>query len=239
MKFEEVTNNKVKIVPPKMKCDRPFDPPPEVEALPCSSHFFGIIAPPGSGKTSLMTNLITRKDMYRKRFHNIWCFTPPNSSASIPGLYNKLDEAKIYDQLDASSIAIVIDRLKEEAKEGRRSLIILDDQMVFLKDKEVAKGLNFITANRRHLGASLWCLSQSFKSISATTRKQMSHIFYFKPRSRMELSAVSEEVLFLDKKQTVELFDFVFDEGDKHAFLLVNMNDGKLYKGFNEIIIVE
>ena len=239
MKFEEISNNKVKIVPPKMKCDKPFDPPPDIDALPCSSHFFGIIAPPGSGKTSLMTNLITRKDMYRKRFHNIWCFTPPNSRASLPGLYKKLDSAKIYDQLDASNISIVIDRLKEESSEGRRSLIILDDQMVFLKDKEIAKGLNFITANRRHLGCSLWILSQSLKSINATTRKQMSHMFYFKPRSRMEMSAVADEVLFLDKKQTADLFDFVFDEGDKHAFLLVDMNNGKLFKGFNEIIIVE
>jgi len=68
----------------------------------------------------------------------------------------------------------------------------------------------------------------------------MSHMFYFKPRSRAEMSAISDEVLFLDKKDTNALFDFVFDDpDDKHRFLMVNMNEGKFYKNFDEIMMVE
>lgn len=66
----------------------------------------------------------------------------------------------------------------------------------------------------------------------------MSHVYFFRPRSKMEMGAVAEEVLFLDRNQCTDLFDFVFDDGDKHAFLYVDMNNGKMYKGFDEINIV-
>lgn len=240
MKFEQASKSGVKVCPPKMKCDVPYNPPPDVECLSPYSHFYGIVAPPGGGKTSLMTNLITRKDMYRKRFHNIWIWCPSNSRASLPGLFKKLDPNKTFEQMDAQSLNHVIEELKRESADGRFSLCIFDDQLAFLKDKENAKALNYITSNRRHLKTACWILSQSYRGIPLTTRKQMSHMFYFKPRSRAEMSAISDEVLFLDKKDTNALFDFVFDDpDDKHRFLMVNMNDGKFYKNFDEIVMIE
>ncbi len=240
MKFQQASISGIKVCPPKMKCDIPYNPPPDVECLSPYSHFYGIIAPPGGGKTSLMTNLITRKDMYRKRFNNIFTFCPNNSRASIPGLFKKLDPNKCFEALDSQSINHVVEQLKRESTDGKFSLIILDDMMAFLKDKEVSKALNYITANRRHLKTAIWVLSQSYKSIPLTTRKQLSHMFYFKPRSRAEMKAISDEVLFLEPKDTGALFDYVFDDpDDKHRFLLVNMNDGKFYKNFDELVMVE
>lgn len=238
MHFEEIHKSDVVIKPVKMKCDVKFSPPPD-EPLPDSSHFFAIIAPPGSGKSTLLQNLLVGKNAYYKRFHNIYAIVPNNSRASMPKFYKKLDPKKQFEDLDHKTLAHILERLKEDALEKKHSAILIDDQISHLKQKDVQKMLNYIAANRRHLFCSVWLCSQALRSIPATCRRQMSHMIYFRPRSRMEMAAVSEEVLFLDKKQTEALFDFVFDEDDKHSFMMVDVNHGKFYKRFNEIIMRE
>jgi Ni2+-binding GTPase involved in maturation of urease and hydrogenase len=48
-------------------------PPPKNEVLPTHEFTFGIVAPPGSGKTNLICNLLL---FYKKYFHNIVVVSP-------------------------------------------------------------------------------------------------------------------------------------------------------------------
>eukprot|EP00951_Prasinocladus_malaysianus_P018698 scaffold149921_cov15-Prasinocladus_malaysianus.AAC.2 len=54
----------IKLRPPKFKCDVPIAQgilPP----LPNKSFFWGLIGPPGSGKTSLLVSLLTNPGAYK------------------------------------------------------------------------------------------------------------------------------------------------------------------------------
>ena len=69
--------------PPEFSCDRPIHkqivPPP----LPCTPFFMTITGSAGSGKTSMLVNLLTSAQAYKKAFHAVHCIIPAHSVASL------------------------------------------------------------------------------------------------------------------------------------------------------------
>jgi Tfp pilus assembly ATPase PilU len=112
----------------------------------------------GSGKSSLMLNMMKDKTMYRGKFHNIFYFCPSSSFNSVQhhpfekhervyheltielldSIYNQLiaikeDATKKEEKKEKAFIDEVSEDEEEEKKEIQYSLIIIDDMANYLK----------------------------------------------------------------------------------------------------------
>jgi hypothetical protein len=96
--------------------------------------------------------------------------------------------------------------------------------------------------NRRHLYTSMIFLVQRFRDVPTGIRNNMSHFITFKMKNRPETEAIMNELFNFDKKQTLEILSYVFDNDDKYSFLFVDMslkltNMFRFFKKFNELQI--
>ena len=134
----------------------------------------------GSGKTSLMVNIV--KKLYKKCFHYIYVFMPHSSRKSLKNnIFDKyLDPSQIYEELNSETIDDLYIKLKNNSEEGCRSLVIFDDVQKALKDHSVLISLKNIIANQRHLKCTNIILLQNYYALDKSLRELANNIIMFK-----------------------------------------------------------
>lgn len=215
---------------------------PNVEKPLQDSHFFYILnGKAGSGKTSLLTNMIMNKMMYKKKFDKIYIWSPSLCSME-DNIFTKLPKKQRFMSLEQGEIEEVLDDIRGT---GDKVLFIFDDVVNELKN--VDKLMKKIIMNRRHLTNSDDCDEKGFCSIILTTqaynlvplaiRKNASLIFTFSSTNEKEKRCIYEETMAgYKKEQFQQIWDYVFQD-DLHNFLIILCNKNKLYKNFNELVI--
>lgn len=200
------------------------------------SHFTVFLGKPGSGKTSLAVSFLQSKEIFRRVYESIYIFMPPNSRASLKDkFFEKLDETKVFDELDYTSLANVYDQCKEDANDGYKSLIIFDDVQKQLKDPDIQKLLLQIANNRRHSRISIWLLCQTYKSIPPQVRQVVTDFFVFKV-NKSEMENLLEEQIEQHKNKFLEILNMAFTHD--HDFLYINTNSQRLFKNFDKEILM-
>ena len=234
------TANPLRVIAPKMLCDSTLgeDIP---EPCPRGHFFWGIFGSAGRGKSSYLISLLTSKGpnkVYRKVFHNIWFVIPENSMASVGhSIFRDHDEEKIFTELSVQNLDTIKSKVEREALEGFNSLLVIDDQTAFLKDKGVERLLRYLIFNRRHLRLSIFLLAQSYNQLPLSIRKTLSHFTMFSPANRKETTSIFEELIFLDKPTSEEVIRHTFR--DKHDTLFGNTLDGTLHRNFNRLHLID
>ncbi|AET84766.1 hypothetical protein TVWG_00001 [Tetraselmis viridis virus N1] len=238
--FRENHTSNLRIEAPDFVCDTPISKsiqPP----LPNTAHFAAIIGSAGSGKTSLMVNFLTNKDMYAKSFDHVHMCCPKNSLGSLKDdIWEGHPGDKMHDTLDWLTLDTIHNKARDRARvkpDPETTLLIIDDQTVWLKKKEIEAKLREIIYNRRHLRLSVWMLVQSYNAIPLNIRKTLSHFYLFRPRNKKEAESIWEELLFVPKNTGNALLKFVYR--DQYDFLMGNANTGQVYRNFNEIDIAD
>jgi DNA replication protein DnaC len=223
----------------KMNCDDIIDKKllefPMVEDVWSRSSFNIIVAKMGMGKTSLITNLV--KTVFRKCFHNIYCFIPSNSRMSIDNdIYGKfLPQDQLFDNLTEENIESVYKELQENSKEEEFSLLIIDDFQTQLKNPSILKTLNKIITKMRHLRTTIFLLQQNYQALDKSLRELASNLILFNV-GKSQLEKIFLESIQLDKSKYQELIDLSFKE--KHDWILINLNGQRnIYRMFDKIII--
>ena len=102
--------------PPEFSCDRPIHKQ-IVTPLPCTPFFHTITGSAGSGKTSMLDNLLTSPQAYKKAFHAVHCIIPAHIVASLKkNMFDK--HPRMHDELNF----VTLDRIYEQVmKPERRS----------------------------------------------------------------------------------------------------------------------
>jgi len=230
--FRIEKSSKLQLKAPEFLCDKPIhkqvEPP-----LPNCPFFMAIIGSAGSGKTSMMVNLLTSEQAYKKVFHSVHIVMPSHSVASLKKNIFKT-HPRMHDELTYGVLDDILESVKEDAEEKYNSLLILDDVTASLKNKELQTLLKRTIYNRRHYRLSIMILVQSYNAMPLSIRKTISHFISYKPRNKKEFTAIFEELIFLDKDEGEALTRFVFDI--PYAFLYVDVNTNSLYKKFERII---
>lgn len=236
MKFTETENTKLIVKPPEFLCDRPISEniqPP----LPKTAHFASLMGSAGSGKTSLMINMLTSKGMYKSAFDHVHLCCPKNSIGSLKDdIWEGHPADKIHDTLDYHTLNVIAGKCEDRAKvkpHGETTLLIIDDMTAFLKKREIEDKLREMIYNRRHLRLSIWMLVQSYNSIPLAVRKTLSHFFMFRPRNKKEAESIWEELMFMPRKLGDELLKYVYRE--QYDFMMGDCNTGEVYRNFNKI----
>ena len=231
-------DNDLCIHPPEFLCEKPLGkvPPP----LPCNNHFAAFIGPPGSGKTSLAISLLvqTSPKLYHCVFDRVFIFMPKNSIESLADSPFK-NHRRVYHEFTQETLANVVEEAKTLSSQKKTSLMIIDDFMVELKNTELRKDLERVAGNRRHLRLSTWILTQTYRSIPLTTRKLITHVFFFRPQNIKELISLREELLPIDKATFEAFYQHTFDDEEPHTFMLIDVTTGAIYKNFKRLSTIK
>lgn len=207
--------------------------------LPQSLNFFMLIAgKPGSGKTSLILNLIAKNNkLYNKKFDKIYIFSPSLTTiANSP--FDDIPEDQIFDEL---SVETLKQAQLDIANSGDKILFLLDDVVNDMKLKGVQVELTKMLMNRRHLagsgGSSSFIITtQVYNKIPAPIRKTATQVVIYSTKNKKELDTIFDELILIPQKDFYEILKFCFDK--KHHFLYIDVNkqfNKMFHKNFNEL----
>jgi KaiC/GvpD/RAD55 family RecA-like ATPase len=203
-----------------------------VSPLPNRPFFMAIIGSAGTGKTSMLVNLLSSKQAYRKAFHHVHVVMPPHSVASLKrNIFKNHD--RMYDDLDWGTLDGIREAVKESAEKEKNTLLVLDDVTAALKDNEIHRVLRDLIYDRRHYRLSIIILGQSYNAMPLGIRKTLSHFLMYKPGNKKEATAIFEELIALPREEAEEAMRFVFDR--PYAFMFADTGTGELYKNFDRI----
>jgi len=227
---EQNLDKRLKISKIDMTCDGKNNEIPK--PLENYNFFSIIIGSPGSGKTNLWINLITKqRRFYYKKFDKIWIF-----SKSLHTLKNeiKLPKEQVFDDLNLLSLRNVLTETKQNYIEDNdfHTLIIFDDVINSI-ERNIKPFLDMIY-NRRHSQISVILISQKFNKIPLELRSQCSSFFLFKLTKR-EFEDVYKDFITIDRKAFNSIINFIYDK--KYNFMYYKRDTNEFYKNFNLISI--
>jgi hypothetical protein len=147
---------------------------------------------------------------------------------------------RVFTELNAETLQDCENRImqyNEEYPKRMKNCIIIDDMTVYLKNKGTEKVLRHIINNRRHLGITIFILSQTYHSIPKEIRRLINNMVVFNC-SRSELISIMEEHFENIKEDNVlDLKKIVFRE--PHDFMFLNTESQRLFRNWDEIIVVD
>jgi AAA15 family ATPase/GTPase len=197
-----------------------------------------IIGRPGSGKSSLLWSLFksTGKNKILKGvYSSIYVFQPAQSQQSMKdNIFSVLPDDQKFNELTYDDLNYVSERIKADSEQGFTSCIIFDDMGAYLKNKDTLKLFKELAFNRRHLKLSMFFLVQTWYSVLKDIRRLWSNIFVFKV-SKDELKNIFDEVVEEKKEIASEVSKTVYDK--PYNYLFINIDSGRLFKNFDELII--
>jgi hypothetical protein len=212
------------------------------------SFFYIIVGKPGSGKTSVLINMMDNPKIYKKVFTKILLCMPKNSRLSLKdNIFEDLPEDQLFDTLNESiltkikSIKDEFEQDKEDRLENgkppicRHQLLILDDVTAHLKESENINMLIELATNRRHYNLSIILLVQFLRSIPRPIRFFTTSCIFFKASNNLDTAVLREEYINLPKNIFESLLNFVFDT-DAHDYMIINKDTNTYYKKLQKII---
>ena len=234
--FSEILNkNAIKFKKVRFNCDEPICE--DMTKLTQWGHisktnFTVFLGRPGSGKTSLMTSIITNKNLYRGKFDNILLVMPSQSRSSLQDEL-LIDESKIYTELTDESVDSILERIQEYSSADENTLLILDDVASSLKSSSyIQQKLAYIVYNMRHLKTSIFLLVQSYLTIPRNLRKNITNLIVFK-LSKSEMAAIGQEILEMNNSEINQLMRLYTE---KYDYLCINVQSQEICKNQNRVI---
>lgn len=237
---------KIKIEAPEFRCDK-FVINKKLENHPCLCHFnrsnFCIVnGRPGSGKSSIISHLLTARKpkIYRKAAHKIHMFIPEHSLRSMEDEEYTEGVSHMYHELNEGTLAECMTQIEADALEDLKSIVVIDDFAAALKNHAVEEVLKRMVYNRRHLGIiGVILVSQIYNLIPLSIRKAASILFTFKPINRKESDSIMGEIVGMNNDQFNEVLNYVFSPtASRHDFLVLIPETGQLFRRFDEELVL-
>lgn len=232
MIIKEYHNDKIKLQGVKVssdEIDKQIIKPLPGSYAP-SAFFCPIIGGPNSGKTSLLINMLTK---YYKGVYDMIYFFSGSLQTINDKFIDKLHPERIYHNLE--ELPDVIEELKGS---DNKALIIIDDLVKDLNNKEYKPVLTEMILNRRHIGGSVsvFMVSQKLNMIPLFLRTSASAVIYFNGKNKRENTSLYEDYITdLSPEEFDDILKYVFDE--PYSFLYIDKPNGRYFKKFNKLEI--
>lgn len=207
--------------------------------LPNQLNFFMLISgKPQSGKTSLILNLVCKKNkIYNQRFNRIYVYSPSLITLKDDP-FGDLPENQLHSELTKENLE---QALTDIANTGEKVLFIMDDVVNDMKKAGVLTLLNKMLMNRRHLaGAGGSCsfiiTTQIYNKIPITLRKTATQVILYSTKNKKEIDTIYDELILIPKEDYYEILKYCFNK--KHNFIYIDVNkehDKMFHKCFNQL----
>lgn len=237
MTFEiEEEPNDINIEIPRFTVDNVLHP--QIPApLPNTSFSMALVAPPGSGKTSLLTSFVVQRNppIYHSVFDRVFLLQPLASFSSMENNPFK-GHPRVYHEMDLATLDEIQKEIDETRKAGKNSLVIIDDFMAELKNVELQRTFVRWIANRRHQKMSIVFLTQTYRSIPLNLRKNIGNWILFKASNKREVESIADEI-GMARNDFEKFYNYIFPQGsDKHQFMFIDANTN-VYKRFSKLTL--
>jgi len=131
---------------PEFSCDQPIHKQ-IVSPLHCTPFFLTITEYAGSGKTSMLINLLTSPHAYKKDFHAVHCIIQAHSVASLKqNIFAK--HPRMHDELKIANLDQIYEQVMKDSEEKTSSLLTMVKVTASLKSLEVQEFWKKISFNR-------------------------------------------------------------------------------------------
>jgi hypothetical protein len=217
--------------------------------LPRASFLMCLIAPPRSGKSALIANMLANPAFYNALEYWDWIYyvSPTQSHDNSTRYLTKLENViQIDDHEELMNLDVILKdlmdgqmkRLQEkDPKTGKplemeRILIVLDDMLGYLTQNE---SLSNLCTRYRHYNFSIIITSQSFRKIPLVIRNCTGHIVFFKLNNEKELEKITEEYGELYHSNFTEIARKITET--KYNFVYLDNENLKMYRNFTDLIL--
>ena len=218
-----------------------------------------LLAPSGSGKTVLLSNLIL--NVYRGCFERIFVFSPSididatwkpvkKYQEDVMKVREKDNEKLYFDSYRPDDLETIIQTQAKVTKlakaQGRKKLfsilIVIDDfadDPVFTRQSKL---LHSLFTRGRHISISTIVSTQKFAAIHPIIRVNATSLIVYRLRNYKELEAFLEEISgLITKKELNEIYNLATKE--EYSFLYVNLTaknvNNMFYVNFKQRIQIE
>lgn len=218
--------------------------------LPKHAFLMLMIAPPRSGKSALIANLLANQNFYNalEYWDEVFYVSPTQkfdrtTMHYLPKLDNviQIDDEDTLNRLDIFLKEIMDDQMKRldevdsktgKQKEMQRILIILDDCLGYLNTNNA---LPNICTRYRHYNMSFIITSQSFRRLPLVIRNCANQVVFFKMNNEQEVEKLFDEYLSAYHPNAINIAKSI--TSTKYNFVYLNHDELKLYKNFSELIV--
>lgn len=240
-KEKEIKNKKdkfnLKVLPvTEQKADNTFD---YDERLPNINNgaMVILVAPPQSGKSVLISNLLLNDNFLANRLEEVYIFSPTIFNDKTSRFLRDRYENTVYDRYDDYVIEQIIETQNSYALEDRPAIAIILDDIVGLIPKH--SKINYLCSRYRHFNIKLLLFStQLMKGIPPVVRANASNVIIFPNPNTSELGKMVDEWSgsLGGKKKFIECYQKCCDA--KYQFMHIDMSKTPpvCYKNFQELV---
>jgi len=202
----------------------------------------------GSGKTNLLMNILTNKDLYASYFHYTIVFSPTAGTTDDSYKVLNLPKENFKEDFGKEDLDQIIEVRKKQIEEkgiewvakNSRMLIIMDDVIANRSFLESAMALKMFALLRHYL-VSVIVLMQSYTKLPRALRLNVNALAVF-PCSQSEVERLIDEVCpsGIKKRDFEKVIDYC--TSDKYSFLYINNHadrDKRIRKNLDEIVDLE
>ena len=196
-----------------------------------------MVAPPQSGKSTTIVNLLQNENLLADRLDEIFIFSPTIFNDKTSRFLKEKYKNTCYDHYDDSIIENIIKTQELYPEDERPSIGIILDDIVGMIPKN--SSINYLCSRYRHFGVKLLLFStQLIKGIPPVVRANASNVILFPNSNQSELNKIIDEWGFAlgGKKKFMETYCNACNE--KYQFLHIDLSStpSKGYKNFDTIL---
>jgi len=201
------------------------------------THRLLLIGKTQSGKGVVATNMLLLPEYYGNDFEgeHIYIFSKSldfDYKTKLMIKQKDIPKQNLFKGLDDDTLGAVLDFIEEEYLEAEQngenpphSLIILDDVMENLKQKDKNSAVNELFVRGRHLNISTWVFLQYYSRLPIIARTNSTGLVMFElPKKQIDI--ISDEQNYLDdKKDFYKMYKKATEK--KHSFFVINYTNDK------------
>lgn len=209
-----------------MKLDRELPRPLET-LVEKNGGVIALFAPPGSGKSNFLSNLILRDDFFKDLFlGGVYIISPTIDNDLTSVHLKKYADFTSTEYSEELIEAIFNNIIQQDADERHLSLLLLDDCLGSIKQNSIC---NRVASTCRHNKQIVIFSLQAVKGLPPTIRSNVSHsIIFYQPSTKQLNDIVELHSNMGGEEQFLNMYEEATAE--KYGFLMCDWRDMKAYK---------